>query len=108
MVLNDALPDIEIDPERYTVTIDGERIAPTAGRDTAAGAALFPVLGGLGIGDWGLGTTDFAVRGSGVRGSGFGVPGFGTGDRGLVNGVALAAGSWKPSPMFSLKLKAES
>ena len=26
MVLNDALPNIEIDPERYTVTIDGERI----------------------------------------------------------------------------------
>ena len=28
MVLNDALPAIEIDAERYTVTIDGERIAP--------------------------------------------------------------------------------
>jgi urease subunit alpha len=28
MILNDALPAIEIDPERYTVTIDGERIAP--------------------------------------------------------------------------------
>jgi urease subunit alpha len=28
MVLNDALPSIEIDPERYTVTIDGERIEP--------------------------------------------------------------------------------
>jgi urease subunit alpha len=28
MALNDALPKIEIDPERYTVTIDGERIAP--------------------------------------------------------------------------------
>jgi urease subunit alpha len=28
MALNDALPRIEIDPERYTVTIDGERIAP--------------------------------------------------------------------------------
>ena len=28
MVLNDALPTIEIDPERYTVTIDGERIEP--------------------------------------------------------------------------------
>jgi urease subunit alpha len=28
MALNDALPNIEIDPERYTVTIDGERIVP--------------------------------------------------------------------------------
>jgi urease subunit alpha len=28
MVLNDALPAIEIDAERYTVTINGERIAP--------------------------------------------------------------------------------
>jgi urease subunit alpha len=28
MALNDALPSIEIDPERYTVTIDGERIVP--------------------------------------------------------------------------------
>ena len=28
MALNDALPAIEIDPERYTVTIDGERIEP--------------------------------------------------------------------------------
>jgi len=29
MVLNDALPAIAIDPERYTVTIDGEQIRPT-------------------------------------------------------------------------------
>jgi urease subunit alpha len=28
MILNDALPSIEIDAERYTVTIDGERITP--------------------------------------------------------------------------------
>ncbi len=28
MVLNDAMPSIEIDSERYTVTIDGERIEP--------------------------------------------------------------------------------
>ena len=27
-LLNDALPAISIDPERYTVTIDGERITP--------------------------------------------------------------------------------
>jgi urease subunit alpha len=30
MALNDARPKIEIDPERYTVTIDGERIVPAA------------------------------------------------------------------------------
>jgi urease subunit alpha len=30
MVLNDALPAIEIDANRYTVTIDGERIEPRA------------------------------------------------------------------------------
>jgi urease subunit alpha len=28
MALNDTLPSIEIDPDRYTVTIDGERIVP--------------------------------------------------------------------------------
>jgi len=28
MVLNDAMPSIAIDAERYTVTIDGERIEP--------------------------------------------------------------------------------
>jgi len=28
MILNDALPSIDVDPERYTVTIDGERIEP--------------------------------------------------------------------------------
>jgi len=30
MALNDALPSLAIDPERYTVTIDGERIEPRA------------------------------------------------------------------------------
>jgi urease subunit alpha len=30
MALNDALPAIAIDPERYVVTIDGERIVPVA------------------------------------------------------------------------------
>ena len=30
MAMNDALPSIEIDAERYTVTIDGERIEPRA------------------------------------------------------------------------------
>ncbi len=28
MILNDSLPSIDIDPERYTVTINGERIEP--------------------------------------------------------------------------------
>jgi len=28
MALNDALPAIAIDPERYVVTIDGERVEP--------------------------------------------------------------------------------
>ena len=32
MALNDALPSIDIDPERYTVTIDGERIVPQPAR----------------------------------------------------------------------------
>jgi urease subunit alpha len=36
MVLNDARPKIAIDPERYTVTIDGERIVPSP-------AALLPL-----------------------------------------------------------------
>jgi urease subunit alpha len=36
MALNDALPKIAIDPERYTVTIDGERIVPQP-------AALLPL-----------------------------------------------------------------
>jgi urease subunit alpha len=30
MMLNDALPKIDVDPDRYTVTIDGERIEPRA------------------------------------------------------------------------------
>ena len=33
MALNDALPSIAIDPERYVVTIDGERIEPRAAAD---------------------------------------------------------------------------
>ncbi|HEX2344362.1 MAG TPA: urease subunit alpha [Vicinamibacterales bacterium] len=36
MALNDALPRIEVDPESYTVTIDGERIVPR-------GAAVLPL-----------------------------------------------------------------
>ena len=30
LALNDVLPSITIDPERYVVTIDGERIEPRA------------------------------------------------------------------------------
>ncbi len=36
MALNDALPRIEIDPESYTVTIDGEKIEPR-------GASVLPL-----------------------------------------------------------------
>jgi urease subunit alpha len=28
MILNDALPQIEVDPDRYTVVVDGEPIVP--------------------------------------------------------------------------------
>ena len=46
MALNDALPKIAIDPERYTVTIDGERIVPRPAARAAAGAALLSLLSG--------------------------------------------------------------
>jgi urease subunit alpha len=32
MALNDAMPRIQIDPERYSVTIDGERVEPRAAK----------------------------------------------------------------------------
>jgi len=32
MVLNDALPAVEVDPESYTVTVNGERITSQAVR----------------------------------------------------------------------------
>ena len=32
MALNDAMPKIEIDPEKYTVTIDGEPVVPNAAK----------------------------------------------------------------------------
>jgi urease subunit alpha len=41
MVLNDAMPTIEIDPEKYTVTIDGERIAPNAAKVLPLGQRYF-------------------------------------------------------------------
>jgi urease subunit alpha len=41
MVLNDAMPKIDIDPEKYTVTIDGERIAPNAAKVLPLGQRYF-------------------------------------------------------------------
>jgi urease subunit alpha len=41
MVLNDATPKIEIDPEKYTVTIDGERIEPKPARAVPLGQRYF-------------------------------------------------------------------
>ena len=41
---NDALPRIEVDPDTFTVRIDGEVWAGAAGRRTADGPALLPVL----------------------------------------------------------------
>ena len=44
MPLNDALPAIEVDPDTFTVRIDGEVWAGGPRRRTADGAALFPLL----------------------------------------------------------------
>ena len=41
---NDALPDIRVDPDTFTVTIDGEVVEATAGRRAADGPALLPLL----------------------------------------------------------------
>jgi len=41
MALNDAMPKIEIDPEKYTVTIDGERIEPTPAATLPLGQRYF-------------------------------------------------------------------
>jgi urease subunit alpha len=41
MALNDAMPKIDIDPERYTVTIDGERIEPQPARTLPLGQRYF-------------------------------------------------------------------
>ena len=40
MMLNDFIPDIHIDPETYSVTVDGELLTCEAAGETAAGAAL--------------------------------------------------------------------
>jgi urease alpha subunit len=44
MVLNDALPHIEVDPETYEVRADGELADLRTGDSRADGAAVFPVL----------------------------------------------------------------
>jgi urease subunit alpha len=41
MVMNDAMPRIQIDPERYTVTIDGERVEPKPARTVPLGQRYF-------------------------------------------------------------------
>jgi urease subunit alpha len=41
MAMNDATPKIEIDPERYTVTVDGERIQPTPATTVPLGQRYF-------------------------------------------------------------------
>ena len=46
MVHNDALPDIEVDPQTYEVRADGAAADLRAGDDAAAGAALLPVSEG--------------------------------------------------------------
>ena len=45
MIHNDALPDIEIDPETYNVYVDGERITVKTGEDLAADPALLLPVG---------------------------------------------------------------
>ena len=45
MMLNDATPNIEVDPETYEVRADGELLDLRARQGAAHGAAVFPVLG---------------------------------------------------------------
>ena len=44
MVNNDALPDIEVDPETFAIAIDGERVEPAPADRAAARPALLDVL----------------------------------------------------------------
>ncbi len=44
MPLNDALPRIEVDPDTFTVRVDGEVIEPEPVDRAADGPALLPVL----------------------------------------------------------------
>jgi urease subunit alpha len=41
MAMNDATPKIQIDPEKYTVTIDGERVDPKPARTVPLGQRYF-------------------------------------------------------------------
>ena len=41
---NDALPRIDVDPERFTVRVDGEEIVPGPGGRAATGPALLSLL----------------------------------------------------------------
>ena len=41
---NDALPDIEVDPDTFTVRIDGEVVEPEPVARAADGPALLPLL----------------------------------------------------------------
>jgi len=45
MILNDATPSIEVDPETYEVRADGELLTCEPVEAPADGAALLPVLG---------------------------------------------------------------
>ena len=44
MVNNDALPDIDVDPETFAIAVDGELVTPGPGRGAAPGPALLDVL----------------------------------------------------------------
>jgi urease subunit alpha len=41
MAMNDATPKIQIDPEKYTVTIDGERVEPRPALTVPLGQRYF-------------------------------------------------------------------
>ena len=44
MINNDALPAIEVDPETFAITIDGELVEPSPADGAAAGPAVLDVL----------------------------------------------------------------
>ena len=41
MALNDALPDIQVDPERYVVTINGETVTSEAATEVPLAQRYF-------------------------------------------------------------------
>jgi urease alpha subunit len=43
---NDALPTIEVEPDTFTVRVDGEVVEPAPCGGTADGPAVLPVLSG--------------------------------------------------------------